>query len=95
MRRVCASVRGWRKGLVSGERGRLGALDVADFVRLHGCEALANRVEVVIRNLRVDGVVRARCVLDETRVRRAVLDFDLEGCGDVDAMCCHKAFSFR
>ena len=83
------------EGSVSGKRRRFGALDVADFVRLHGCKALANRVEVVVRDFRIDGVVRARCVLDETRVRRAVFDLDFEGCGDVDAMCCHKAFSFR
>lgn len=81
--------------LVSGKRSRLGALDVADFVRLHGCEALANRVEVVVRDLRIDGIVRARCVLDETRVRRAVLDLDFEGRRDIDAMCCHNACSFR
>lgn len=82
-------------GSVCRERGRLGALNVADFVRLHGGKALANRVEVVVRDLRVDGIVRARCVLDETRVRRAVLDFDLECRRDINAMCCHKAFSFR
>lgn len=86
-----------QKGKVSvrRERGRLGALNVADFVRLHGGKTLANRVEVVVRDFRVDGIVRARCVLDETRVRRAVLDLDFEGRRDIDAMCCHNAFSFR
>lgn len=64
-------------------------------MRLHGGKTLANRVEVVVRDFRVDGIVRARCVLDETRVRRAVLDLDFEGRRDIDAMCCHNACSFR
>lgn len=80
---------------VVDERRDLGALDVADRVRLQGGELLADGEHVLVGDLRVDVADRARCVLRRARGGCAVLDLDLERRGDVDALRCHKASSFR
>ena len=46
------------RGLARDHRRVLDALDVADVVRLQGAEALADSEQVVIADLRVDGVSR-------------------------------------
>lgn len=73
----------------------LGALDVADVVRLQGGEALADGEQVLVADLRVDGAERARRVLDGTGIRRAVLYLDLEGSRDVRALRSHDSSPFR
>lgn len=73
----------------------LGALDVADVVRLQGGEALADGEQVLVADLRVDGAERARRVLDGTGIRRAVLHLDLEGSRDVRALRSHDSSPFR
>lgn len=80
---------------VVDERRDLGTLDVADRVRLQSGELLADSEHVLVGDLRVDVADRARCVLRRARGGRAVLDLDLESRGDVDALRCHKASSFR
>jgi len=82
------------RGLARDHRRILDALDVADVVRLQGAEALADSEQVVIADLRVDGAVRARRVLDCTGIRRTVLHLDLEGRLDVRALRSHDDSPF-
>ena len=77
------------------ERRDLGTLDVTDVVYLQGSEALADGEQIVVREFRVDVAYCARCVLRRARGVHAVFHLDLEGRGDVGALCCHKASSFR
>lgn len=98
---ACVSFRGgWQKMHAAGsgvvdERRDLGALDVADRVRLQSGEFFADGEHVLVGDLRVDVADRARCVLRRARGGCAVLNLDLESRGDVDALRCHKASSFR
>lgn len=89
----CLTLDGSRSG--RDERCVLGALDVADVVRLQGGEALADGEQVLVADLRVDGAERARRVLDGTGIRRAVLHLDLEGSRDVRALRSHDSSPFR
>lgn len=81
-------------GLARNHRRVLEALDVSDIVRLQGAEALADGEQILVADLRVDGAERARRVLDRTRIRRAVLHFDLEGSRDVRALRSHDDSPF-
>lgn len=63
-------------------------------MRLQGAEALADGEQILVADLRVDGAERARCVLDRTRVRCAVLHLDFEGRRDVRALRSHDDSPF-
>ena len=98
---ACIPFRGAGKGCtragsgVVDERRDLGALDVADRVGLQSGKFFADGEHVLVGDLRVDVADRARCVLRRARGGCAVLDLDFESRGDVDALRCHKASSFR
>jgi hypothetical protein len=81
--------------LVGRKRRRIRALDVANLMRLHRGKALTDCVKILIREFRIHGVKRAGRVLDKTSVRRAVLNLDFECRRRIDAMCCHRTFSFH